>query len=240
MFFQGLNNFPKMSFNKLKREDIGDPVNVQRDISVVLNPKTGMLEGLPESWIKELTAQISQDERNANPKVAFQAIKYLKYTKKQKPSETYKLLFTEDAIEKESLEIDNILNVSNHPKRRNRNFDEIILMARKAYSGERDATTPLSQETKFHDESSQNHNHYSALSSTNGSLSEPVDSEILDLREKERYNASLSESEVFEEIKSICNSDDPLERFEKLTKLGSGATGKGGFSFILFGISTLE
>lgn len=45
------------------------------------------------------------------------------------------------------------------------------------------------------------------------------------LRKKEIYNASLTDEQIYEELKSICNKDDPETKFDRIKVLGAGASG---------------
>lgn len=97
--------------------EIGLPTNVSHEFHVSKNEKTGQLEGLPDSWIRLLNAQISKSEQNEHPTAALQAIKYYNYSIKRKPqAEVFKPFVTEDLIEEESEEIDKILAKKYEPR----------------------------------------------------------------------------------------------------------------------------
>ncbi|KAL0267943.1 UNVERIFIED_CONTAM: hypothetical protein PYX00_010068 [Menopon gallinae] len=91
---------------------IGLPSNVKRVYHVTRNNETGVLEGLPNEWLKQLNSQISKDEQNANLPAAIQAVAYYNYSLGKKNVEPFKALVTEKAIAEESKEIENILGKS--------------------------------------------------------------------------------------------------------------------------------
>ena len=90
--------------------EIGLPTNVSHKFHVSKNAETGQLEGLPDSWISLLNAQISKAEQDDNPAAALHAIKFYNYSIKNKPQEVlFKPFVTEDFIQNECHEIDKIL-----------------------------------------------------------------------------------------------------------------------------------
>ncbi|EFN84656.1 serine/threonine-protein kinase PAK 2 [Harpegnathos saltator] len=90
--------------------EIGLPTNVSHQFHVSKNAVTGQLEGLPDPWIRLLNAQLSKSEQDEHPAAALQAIKFYNYSIKRKPQEeVFKPFVTQDLIEEESQEIDNIL-----------------------------------------------------------------------------------------------------------------------------------
>lgn len=90
--------------------EIGLPTNVSHKFHVSKNAVTGQLEGLPDPWIRLLNAQLSKSEQDEHPAAALQAIKFYNYSIKRKPQEeVFKPFVTQDLIEEESQEIDNIL-----------------------------------------------------------------------------------------------------------------------------------
>ncbi|XP_014485371.1 PREDICTED: serine/threonine-protein kinase PAK 2 [Dinoponera quadriceps] len=90
--------------------EIGLPTNVSHQFHVSKNAVTGQLEGLPDPWIRLLNAQLSKSEQDEHPAAALQAIKFYNYSMKRKPQEeVFKPFVTQDLIEEESQEIDNIL-----------------------------------------------------------------------------------------------------------------------------------
>lgn len=91
---------------------IGKPTNVNHDIHVIKNEKTGQLEGLPSSWLRQIGNQITQDEQNRDPDAVYLAVKYYNYSIKKKVEEEdgIKHIMTEDDIAEESKEIDDYMN----------------------------------------------------------------------------------------------------------------------------------
>lgn len=90
---------------------IGKPTNVNHDIHVSKNEKTGQLEGLPSAWIRQIGNQITKDEQNRDPTAVYMAVKYYNYSiKKKEEGEPFKQIMTEEDIDEESKEIDNYMN----------------------------------------------------------------------------------------------------------------------------------
>lgn len=90
---------------------IGTPTNVNHDIHVSKNHKTGQLEGLPSAWLRQIENQITVDEQSRDPNAVYMAVKYYNYSiKKKVDGEVFKQIMTEDDVDEESKEIDNYMN----------------------------------------------------------------------------------------------------------------------------------
>lgn len=106
---------------------IGKPTNVNHDIHVSKNEKTGQLEGLPSAWIRQIGNQITQDEQNRDPTAVYMALKFYNYSiKKKEEGEPFKQIMTEEDIAEESKEIDNFMNSKDAHKSKDLIDDEDI------------------------------------------------------------------------------------------------------------------
>ncbi|KAI4479396.1 hypothetical protein M0804_011181 [Polistes exclamans] len=242
----------KKSVNVETVAEIGLPTNVSHEFHVSKNAETGQLEGLPLSWIRFLNTQISKSEQDEHPAAALQAIKFYNYSIKRKPQEkVFKALVTENLIEEESEEIDNILTkkyqscdsdssnsassidsqvrtlpelppkVNKVPKpaprtfidRNDRNEKTLteILEDLKVYNVEDDS---LLQEEETEKEIEEEDDYKIKTEES------PV------LRRKTDYSGvKLSDQEVFDELRSICQSGDPTLKFDRSKEVGAGASG---------------
>lgn len=209
--------------------EIGMPTNVVQHIHVSVNSETGMIEGLPSSWLRQLNAQISPAEQNENPNAAIQAVAFHNFhvlKKEQAEKEPCKPIVTEEAITKEGLEMKKFLAKKNA----HQSQDSDISIGQ---SSEEDvAPTDVSQRQTMPaapvKNSLKKKDAMMDLTAVVEDLSligtEPEESPIL--RKKELMNATLTDEEIYEELRRICNKDDPYVRFERIKQLGAGASGK--------------
>lgn len=228
--------FGKLFSKKTPREreervtDIGMPTDVKQHIHVSKNSETGMLEGLPTSWLRLLNTQITPAEQNENPDAAIQAVKFHMYTiKKEKaPDEPFKPFLTAEAITEEDKEIEELLV---HKNQKNQSQDSDLSIGQ---SSEEELTVndiysqrqtmpaaPIKHSMKKKDAMMD-------LTAVVEDLSlignDPEESPIL--RKKELRYATLTDEEIYEELRKICNKDDPYVRFERIKQLGAGASGE--------------
>lgn len=222
--------FSKKSHKDERATEIGLPTNVKQHVHVSKNSITGTLEGLPNSWLRLMNTQITQAEQDENPNAAYQAVKFYNYSiKKKEPIEPFKPFVTEDVITEESLEIDKLLDTKNAHKSQDSDIsigqsseeDVIIpelpdLTSRQTMPAMPSRVAPPKPTTQVD------------MSAVVQDLTligvESEESPIL--RKKEIYNASLSDNEIYAELRTICNKDDPHTRFERVKDLGAGASGK--------------
>lgn len=221
--------FAKKQQNKDERAtDIGRPTNVKQHIHVSKNSETGMLEGLPSSWLRLLNTQISPDEQNENPDAAIQAVKFHMYTiKKEKAQdEPFKPFVTADMITEEDLEIEKLLDKKNHQSQDSdlslgQSSEEDVVVNDKFSQRQTMPVGPSKSSLKKKDP-------IMDLTAVVDDLSligkESDESPIL--RRKEMMNAQMTDEEIYEELRRICNKDDPYVRFERVKQLGAGASGK--------------
>ncbi|XP_077255954.1 p21 (RAC1) activated kinase 3 [Temnothorax americanus] len=238
--------------------EIGPPTNVSHEFHVIKNAETGQLEGLPDPWIRLLNTQISKSEQDEHPDAALQAIKFYNYSIKRKPQdqEVFKPFVTQDLIEEESQEIDNILTnkyqsdgsdddrltfesstdertslpklppkVNKPPKppkppkpaprrchdRAEKTLTEILedLNAYRISDGE--DYPPREEEEEEEEEE-------------NVAPSRIEESPIL-RRKTECTDVRLSDEQVYEELRAICQRGNPNLRFERTKEVGAGASG---------------
>lgn len=220
--------FAKKQSNRDERAtEIGMPTNVKQHIHVSKNSETGMLEGLPSSWQRLLNTQITPAEQHENPDAAAAAVKFHIYTiKKEKaPNEPFKPFVTEQAITEEDLEIEKLLDKKNAHQSQDSDLSF-------GQSSEEDAPgesyshrqTMPAQPTKHSMKKKDAMMDLTAIVEDLTMIGhEPEESPIL--RKKEIANATLTDEEIYEELRKICNQDDPYVRFERAKDLGAGASG---------------
>ncbi|OWR41644.1 serine/threonine-protein kinase PAK 1 [Danaus plexippus] len=208
--------------------EIGMPTNVKQHIHVSMNSETGMLEGLPSSWLRQLNAQISPKEQNENPNAAIQAVAFHNFhvlKKEQAENEPCKPIVTEEAITKEGLEMKKFLAKKNA----HQSQDSDISIGQ---SSEEDVApeTYTQRQTMPVAPTKNNLKKNDAMMDLTAIVEDltlignkPEESPIL--RKKELINATLNDEEIYEELRRICNKDDPYVRFERIKQLGAGASG---------------
>ncbi|KAG7204368.1 hypothetical protein KM043_004812 [Ampulex compressa] len=219
--------------------EIGLPTNVSHEFHVSKNAETGQLEGLPDPWIRFLNTQISKSEQDEHPAAALQAIKFYNYSIKRKPEEkVFKPFVTEDLIEEESQEIDKILTkkyqsgssdgstsasstdsqlqrlpelppkINKPPKPTPRKHTDRV---------EKTLTEILEDLNSYRIEDEQ-------VRESKVVPNQVEESPIL-RRKTECSGVKLSDEEVFEELRAICQCGDPNLRFERTKEVGAGASG---------------
>ncbi|XP_022115244.1 serine/threonine-protein kinase PAK 2 [Pieris rapae] len=223
--------FAKKQLNKDERvQEIGMPTNVKQHIHVSMNSETGMLEGLPASWLRQLNAQISPAEQSENPNAAIQAVAFHNFhvlKKEQAEKEPCKPIITEEAITKEGIEIKKFIAKKNA----HQSQDSDISIGQSSEEDVGSSTDTLSQRQTMPAAPTKNSikkkDAVMDLTAVVQDLTligtEPEESPIL--RKKELINAAMSDEEIYEELRRICNKDDPYVRFERVKQLGAGASG---------------
>lgn len=210
--------------------EIGMPTNVKQHIHVSKNSETGQLEGLPSSWLRLLNTQITPAEQNENPDAAIQAVKFHMYTIKKdgRKDEPFKPFVTAEAITEEDLEIEKLLDKKNHQSQDSdlslgQSSEEEVSNSTNDKFAQRQTmpAAPMKHGLKKKDP-------IMDLTAVVEDLTmigkEPDESPIL--RKKELMNSMMSDEEIYEELKNICNKDDPYVRFERIKQLGAGASGE--------------
>ncbi|XP_076646376.1 p21 (RAC1) activated kinase 3 [Halictus rubicundus] len=217
--------------------EIGLPTNVSHQFHVSKNAETGQLEGLPESWIRLLDTQITKSEQNEHPTAALQAIKFYNYSIKRKPEEeVFKPFVTEDLIEEESQEIDKILA----KKCRARDSDgstslgstdslEQKLPKLPPKVNKAPKPTPRICPDRVQKTLTEILEDLHVYQTEDEQLPENTvekteESPIL-RRKTDTTGVKLSDEEIYEELRSICQSGDPNLRFERTKEVGAGASG---------------
>lgn len=224
--------FSKKNHNRDERAtEIGMPTNVKQHLHVSKNSETGMLEGLPSSWLRLLDTQITQAEKNDNPDAAAAALTYHMYIVKNKKhneeDKPFKPFVTEEAITEEDLEIEKFLDKKNA----HQSQDSDLSFGQSSEEDVISTDVPSNRFTVPIKPSKQSLKKKEAVTDLTAVVQdltlierEPEESPIL--RKKELMNATLSDEEIYEELKRICNKDDPYMRFERVKELGAGASGK--------------
>lgn len=222
--------FSKKQYHKDERAtEIGMPTNVKQHIHVSKNSETGMLEGLPSSWLRQLNAQISPSEQQENPNAAIQAVAFHNFhvlKKEQAENEPCKPIVTEEAISKEELEMKKFLAKKNAHQSQDSDIslgqssEEDVVPTDTFTQRQTMPVSPIKNSLKKKDAML---DLTAIVEDLSGLVTEPEESPIL--RKKELMNATLSDEEIYEELKRICNKDDPYVRFERIKQLGAGASG---------------
>jgi len=235
--------------------EIGLPTNVSHKFHVSKNAETGQLEGLPDPWIRLLNTQISKSEQNEHPDAALQAIKFYNYSIKRKPQdqEVFKPFVTEDLIEEESQAIDNILakkyqsdygsdddilvgestesNISNEQKERrlpelppklNKSTKPPKPAPRKCYDRAEKTLTEILEDLntlQIDDETEVSEKVFTA------SGIERIEESPVLRRKTDCNDVKLSDEQIYEELRAICQRGDPNLRFQRTKEVGVGASG---------------
>lgn len=240
--------------NERHISEIGLPTNVQHDIHVSKNDKTGDLEGLPKQWLRCMNALITQDEQHKNPDAAYQAVRFYNYSikKKENNTEPFKPFITEQAINEESEEIDKYVNLKSAHKSQDSlgdSSEDSTSLDQPPPLPEKQVTLPqkpiikpkpehLSQKikptqglqdlTRIGDIDLEHKNHLKfkdtmIMHEPTNDVEEIHDELILRIKDDKRQ--PKSDEEVYDELRKICNLDDPTIRYETKHEVGKGASG---------------
>lgn len=223
--------FAKKQHHKDERvTEIGMPTNVKQHIHVSKNSETGMLEGLPSSWLRLLNTQITPAEQNENPDAAIQAVKFHMYTiKKEKAQdEPFKPFVTAEAITEEDLEIEKLLDKKNHQSQ-----DSDLSLGQSSEEEAGNFTNDNYAQRQTMPAVPQKHGlkkkdpmfELTAVVEDLSVIGKESDESPI-LRKKEMMNSMMTDEEIYEELRNICNKDDPYVRFERVKQLGAGASGE--------------
>ena len=231
--------------------EIGLPTNVSHKFHVSKNAETGQLEGLPDPWIRLLNTQISKSEQDEHPDAALQAIKFYNYSIKRRPQdqEVFKPFVTQDLIEEESQEIDNILTKKYQsdgsidddngfiPDRgqsgTNDRAQRLPELPPKANKPPKPPPKPAPRRCndrvdKTLTEILEDLNAYQIdddLSPEKVVTSSGIEESPVLRRKTECIGVRRSDEQVFEELRAICQRGDPYLRFERTKEVGAGASG---------------
>ncbi|XP_058789521.1 serine/threonine-protein kinase PAK 1 [Phymastichus coffea] len=232
--------------------EIGLPTNVSHQFHVSKNAQTGQLEGLPDSWIRLLNTQITKSEQNEHPAAALQAIKFYNYSIKKKPTpqeEVFKPFVTEDVIEEESIEIDKILAKKCKASRDSDGSTSASSTDSQLHRLPPDLPPKIKKPPKpaprtfverkektfteiLEDLDNCQIEDYDQLPQDSNGNSRPVENNVVlheespVLRRKTNSSApSMSDEEIYEELRNICQPDDPQLRFERSKEVGAGSSG---------------
>lgn len=217
--------------------EIGMPTNVKQHLHVSKNSETGMLEGLPTAWLRLINTQITAAEQSENPDAAIQAVKFHMYTiKKEKAQdEPFKPFVTQEVITEEDIEIEKLLD----HKKAHQSQDSDLSIGQSSEEETTHYNAPSERQTMPISPSKHSLKKKDALMDMAAVVQDLTligddNDESPMLRKKELSYSKLSDEEIYEELKRICNKDDPYVRFEKIKQLGAGASGEDPLFFILF------
>ncbi|XP_015112848.1 serine/threonine-protein kinase PAK 3 [Diachasma alloeum] len=223
--------------------EIGLPTDVSHKFHVIKNAKTGKLEGLPDSWLRQLNSQITKHEQDTHPAAALHAITFYNYSisiKKKPQQEIFKPFVTEDFIEEERQEIDKIL-----AKKKYQSGDSDGSTSASSTDSQRLPELPPKQNKppkpapRKHQQAQQERvektlteiledlNSYTldaeALAKDNVART-PTESPVL-RRKTDSSEGKMGDEEVYDKLRSICQCGDPNRRFERTKEVGAGASG---------------
>ena len=240
--FQGFKGlFAKKSQsreNERHISEIGLPTNVVHDIHVSRNHITGALEGIPKPWIRIMNSQITQDEQKNNPDAAYQAVKFYNYSiKKKDNTEPFKPFITEDVINEESELIDKYVNYKSQDSLGESSEDSFTeppppLPVKKAVTlPPKPAIKPKPRADSYIHKGMEDLRIISDRIDINEIIIEKEEEEEeegdeeLILRSKENKRMPKSDEEIYDELRKICNPEDPTLCYETKLEVGKGASG---------------
>lgn len=241
------NSFKGWFSKKSQISEIGMPTNFTQHIHVSRNLITGDLEGLPPAWLRQLNSQITQDEQNQNPDAAYQAVKFYNYSiKKKDNADVFKPFFTEQTIHEESEEIDKYVNLKSAHKSQDslgESLDSFGGESSEDSSNEpppplpakKSITLPPKPQIKPKPRNISPHIPLSKGVSDLRIIEEintdtmiikpaPEDDDSILRRSKDKH-PHKSDEEVYDELRAICNLEDPTERYKTKLEVGKGASG---------------
>ncbi|XP_018324231.1 serine/threonine-protein kinase PAK 3 [Agrilus planipennis] len=205
---------------------IGNPTNVIHDIHVFTNKETGQLEGLPLAWQRQIGNLFTKAEQNNNPDALLHAVKYYNYSiKKKEDSEPpFKPFVTEQDIVEESEEIDKFMNSDDAHESRECLLSDDDKPARRLppnfpeFSNRRETLPAIPPKKSTNKLAINNH-----LAKSIEDLTAVEESPVL---RRKTLEFSQTDEDVMRELRSICNPNDPFERYSRSNKdLGAGASG---------------
>lgn len=217
--------------------EIGLPTNVSHKFHVSKNAETGQLEGLPDPWIRLLNTQISKSEQDEHPDAALQAIKFYNYSIKRKPQdqEVFKPFVTQDLIEEESQEIDNILTKKYRSGNSVEDDQPQRLPELPPKVNKPPKPPPKPAPRKCHDrvdktlteilEDLSTYQIDDDLSPERDVTSSGIEESPVLRRKTECIGVKRSDEQVYEELRAICQCGDPYLRFQRIKEVGVGASG---------------
>lgn len=229
---------------KSQISEIGRPTNFMQHVHVSKNQITGDLEGLPNSWVRLMNAQITQDEQNQNPDAAYQAVKFYNYSiKKKDNAEPFKPFITEQAIHEESEEIDKYVNLKSAHKSQDSLGESLDSFGGES-SEDNEPPPPLpikkamtlppkpqimpkpniTSNSKKITKGIEDLRIIEEIN-TDTMIIRPADEDESILRRSKEKKPQKSDEEVYEELRAICNMDDPRERYKTKLEVGKGASG---------------
>ncbi|XP_022919329.1 serine/threonine-protein kinase PAK 3 [Onthophagus taurus] len=252
-----MNSFKKIFKKRESNEssssiliNIGAPTEVKHDVHVSKNKETGKLEGLPQSWQRQIQFQITETEKIENPMAVVDAVKYYNYVMKKK-DEPFKLL-TEDRINEETRAIDRFMYSRDAHKSKDSDT-ELSSGSETTSRGSEDEpkSSPKKEDVNHETRRCETYIKPTPKNLTSypniENLSQPdidietttttppatnnelicVSSDFDDTFIRRKIDSNpLTDHDYMRELTQICNKGDPRKRFNKSFKdLGSGASG---------------
>uniref|UniRef100_A0A5S6R5J5 non-specific serine/threonine protein kinase n=1 Tax=Trichuris muris TaxID=70415 RepID=A0A5S6R5J5_TRIMR len=220
---------------------ISRPYNTRHEFHIGYNQVTGEFSGVPDKWLKMLHSQISEADQKKNPRAVVHALKFYAASIKRKEQSAAKYLLQEESVSQsddELLDSEIDENVSRSIEAQSELRSPEVVPQRVSVEKERRKTPPplppkpqhlftLAQQHRLAkslqpvaaptEQTSENKVEQAAASPTKEEvkprrLSKPV--------------LTLRDSEILEELRTIVSNTNPTDKYELLSKIGSGASGK--------------
>ncbi|XP_054153126.1 serine/threonine-protein kinase Pak-like [Oppia nitens] len=213
--------------------DIGNPYSFQHKIHVGFNAETGQMEGLPPEWLELLReANISSSEQSKNPKAVVDVLKlFVTISQKQE-----KWIGKEEVIASETKEIERQLE-KQCARTQAFNGDDLLSDINRELTNRHFFT-----KTKFFDTLLDDIYDCESIDKKGWTTTPPPNTPNL-LNEEQlvtddttddnskHWNCEtqdkeeMTDEEVIDRLKDIVNNtDDPLDRYDIIKKIGSGAS----------------
>ncbi|CDW54820.1 serine:threonine protein kinase PAK 1 [Trichuris trichiura] len=233
---------------------ISRPYNTRHEFHIGYNQVTGEFSGVPEKWLKMLHSQISEADQKKNPRAVVHALKFYAASIKRKEQSAAKYLLQEESVsqsddelldseidetasrsadvEPERLSIEELQPPPPPPQRVSDNEKEhqkktppplppkpqhLFTLAQQRCLAKSVQPIPAAA---AHDDNTSQH-----IVPDNPPAS-PVADDPVKPRRQSKPVLTLRDSEILEELKTIVSNANPTEKYELLSKIGSGASGK--------------
>ncbi|XP_068220284.1 serine/threonine-protein kinase PAK 2-like isoform X2 [Palaemon carinicauda] len=185
--------------------NISGPTEVQHDVHVTFDEHTKSFSGIPDSWKGYIDKFISKAEIERDPDAVVAAVKWMQHSLRVK-KEDIKFTPTDRTIKEESDAIEHALDDSSG-KSGSGNL-EVSVSDKTSTSADESSSESSAKDKKDPNDEVDNMKASEAVS--------PV---------QVRRKAKLSDEEVLGKLKLLCSPEHPESVFEKISEIGSGASG---------------
>ncbi|KHJ41903.1 kinase domain protein [Trichuris suis] len=232
---------------------ISRPYNTRHEFHIGYNQVTGEFSGVPEKWLKMLHSQISEADQKKNPRAVVHALKFYAASIKRKEQSAAKYLLQEESVSQSDdelldSEIEETASRSAEIQPERLSTDEVVQPPpppqRVSAEKEHRRTPPPLPPKPQHlftlaqqrclaksvqpipaagdaDDNRTSEN----IVPDNLPASSPIVDEVKPRRQSKPV-LTLRDSEILQELKTIVSNTNPTEKYELLSKIGSGASGK--------------